>query len=177
MLIRKIFIQVEILKKHMKDDHMRNAQLKPAYNVQIGVESEYISDTTTLIPLLGNMKNKLNSQYSKIVADSRYESKENYIYLEDNNQIPYIKPQTYEKWKNKSFKNDIIKRENMEYDAINYTYICHNNKFKKAVGKHLLPAIKPRLRYMNVMIALIVLVNLNVQKQREIVRCLYQKHL
>ena len=26
----------------MKEDHMRNGQLKPAYNVQIGVESEYI---------------------------------------------------------------------------------------------------------------------------------------
>ena len=27
---------------HMKDDHMKNAQLKPGYNVQIGVDSENI---------------------------------------------------------------------------------------------------------------------------------------
>jgi len=27
---------------HMKEDHMRNSQLKPVYNVQIGVEGEYI---------------------------------------------------------------------------------------------------------------------------------------
>ena len=27
---------------HMKEDHMRNSQLKPGYNVQIGVEGEYI---------------------------------------------------------------------------------------------------------------------------------------
>lgn len=27
---------------HVKDDPMRNAQVKPRYNVQIGVESEYI---------------------------------------------------------------------------------------------------------------------------------------
>ena len=27
---------------HMKDDYMRNAQLKPGYNVQIGVDSENI---------------------------------------------------------------------------------------------------------------------------------------
>lgn len=27
---------------HMKEDHMRNAQLKPGYNVQIGFDSEYI---------------------------------------------------------------------------------------------------------------------------------------
>ena len=26
---------------HMKEDHMRNAQLKPGYNVQFGVEGEY----------------------------------------------------------------------------------------------------------------------------------------
>lgn len=30
---------------HMKDDHMRNVQLKPGYNVQIGVDSEYIVST------------------------------------------------------------------------------------------------------------------------------------
>ena len=30
---------------HMKDDHMRNAQLKPGYNVQIAVDSEYIVAT------------------------------------------------------------------------------------------------------------------------------------
>lgn len=43
----------------MKDDYMRNGQLKPGYNLQIGVVSEYIcaydifsnpSDSKTLIP-------------------------------------------------------------------------------------------------------------------------------
>ena len=28
--------------EYMKYDHMRNAQLKPGYHVQIGVDSEYI---------------------------------------------------------------------------------------------------------------------------------------
>ena len=46
---------------HMKEDYMRNGQLKPGYNIQIGVESEYIvgvssfsnrSDVGTLIPFL-----------------------------------------------------------------------------------------------------------------------------
>ncbi|SQB38703.1 ISCpe5, transposase [Clostridium perfringens] len=44
---------------HMKEDHMKNGQLKPDYNIQIGVEGEYIvgvdvsserSDQLTLIP-------------------------------------------------------------------------------------------------------------------------------
>ena len=30
------------IRDSMKDDHMRNAQLKPGYNVQIAVDSEYI---------------------------------------------------------------------------------------------------------------------------------------
>ena len=49
----------------MKEDHMLNGQLKPGYNVQIGVESEYIvgvglfpnpTDTTTLIPFLERIR-------------------------------------------------------------------------------------------------------------------------
>lgn len=122
---------------HMKDDHMRNGQLKPAYNVQIAVESEYVTgvgifddrnDIATLIPMLNNMKEKLGHKYLNVIADSGYESEENYLYLEANEQIPYIKPQTYEKWKKRNFKNDISKRENMRYDAESDFYICHNNR-------------------------------------------------
>lgn len=128
---------------HMKDDHMRNAQLKPAYNVQIGVESEYVtgvgifqdrSDIATLIPFMKEMELNLGSCYENIIADSGYESEENYLYLEENKQNYYIKPQTYEKWKKKSFKNDISKRENMRYDAEKDEYICHNGKQLKPVG-------------------------------------------
>lgn len=95
---------------HMKDDHMRNAQLKPAYNVQIGVESEYVvgagifqdrADTNTLIPFLKDMESKLDNRFKNIIADSGYESEENYLYLEKNKQKYYIKPQTYDKWKKK----------------------------------------------------------------------------
>jgi len=122
---------------HMKDDHMKNGQLKPGYNVQIAVESEYVTgvgifqdrnDIATLIPMINNMQEKIGHKYLNIIADSGYESEENYLYLENNDQIPYIKPQTYEKWKKKSFKNDISKRENMAYDSETDTYTCHNGK-------------------------------------------------
>ena len=128
---------------HMKDDHMRNAQLKPAYNVQIAVESEYVvgvgifqdrSDTATLIPFLKDMKTWLGSSCKNVIADSGYESEENYLFLEGNNQKYYIKPQTYEIWKKKSFKNDISKRENMIYDEEKDEYTCHNGKKLKKIG-------------------------------------------
>jgi len=128
---------------HMKDDHMRNAQLKPAYNVQIGVESEYITgigvfqdrnDIATLIPFLNDMESKLKTRYENIIADSGYESEENYLYLEEKGQTCYIKPQSYEQWKKKSFKNDISKRENMFYNAETDEYTCHNKKQLKPIG-------------------------------------------
>ncbi|WP_238907699.1 transposase, partial [Clostridium sp. YIM B02506] len=122
---------------HMKDDHMRNGQLKPAYNVQVAVESEYVTgigifsdrnDIATLIPMISNMQEKTRQKYQNVIADSGYESEENYLFLESNNQVPYIKPQTYEKWKKRSFKNDISKRENMKYDDKSDLYFCHNGR-------------------------------------------------
>ncbi|MCX7858410.1 MAG: IS1182 family transposase [Deltaproteobacteria bacterium] len=128
---------------HMKDDHMRNSQLKPGYNVQIGVESEYVTavevfqdrnDIATLIPFLESIKVNLGSRFKNVIADSGYESEENYLYLEDKEQNCYIKPQTYEQWKKKSFKNDISKRENMIYNEEIDEYTCHNGKQLKPSG-------------------------------------------
>ena len=127
---------------HMKDDHMRNAQLKPGYNVQIGVDSEYIvaadifqdrNDVWTLVPFLKTMEEKLGFRYPGVTADSGYESEEGYTYLRETGQAPYIKPQTYEKWKKRSFKKDISKRENMEYEENTDTYTCHAGKKLKPI--------------------------------------------
>jgi len=63
-----------------------------------------------------------------VTADSGYESEEAYTYLRSAKQKPYIKPQTYEKWKKQSFKQDISKRENMGYDEKTDTYTCHAGK-------------------------------------------------
>lgn len=66
----------------MKEDAMCNGQLKPAYNVQHGVDSEYIVwldlsahpiDTMTLIPFLKEMESCLPFKYQDIVADAGYE--------------------------------------------------------------------------------------------------------
>lgn len=92
---------------HMKDDHMGNAQLKPGYNVQLDVESEYIvaadifqnlNDVWTLVPFLKTLEKELGFRCPSVTADSGYESEESYSYLREQNQKPYIKPQTYEKW-------------------------------------------------------------------------------
>lgn len=127
----------------MKDDHMKNGQLKAAYNVQLGVENEYIvgvsifdkaNDLNTLIPFLDNLYKNLSARYKNIIADSGYESEENYIYLEEKGHTCYIKPQSYEQSKKRSYKMDISKRENMTYDEKADEYTCYNGKKLKSIG-------------------------------------------
>ena len=126
---------------HMKEDHMQNGQLKPGYNIQIGVEGEYIvgvdvsserSDQLTLIPFLDKLDEDLPMKFENVIADAGYESEENYNYLSEHNQNSYIKPQTYEKSKSKKSKRDISKRENMTYISEDDYYIC-------SLGNKLMP--------------------------------------
>lgn len=127
---------------HLKEDHMRNAQLKPAYNLQLAVEGEYItgldisserSDQLTLIPLLEKMERDLGCSYGDVTADAGYESEENYTYFENKGQTCYIKPQNYERSQTRKFKNNMALRENMQYDADKDEYTCQNGKKLKAV--------------------------------------------
>lgn len=121
----------------MKEDAMLNGQLKPAYNLQHGVDSEYITwidisakptDTGTLIPFLKDMEKHLSFRYQEIVADAGYESEENYLFLEKNGQSSFIKPMNYEISKTRNYKKDIGKIENMEYDPEKDSYRCQNRK-------------------------------------------------
>jgi len=120
----------------MKEDSMRNGQLKPAYNLQHGVDSEYIvwldisqktTDTPTLIPFLKKIGQGLGFKYTNIVADAGYESEENYLFIEGNGQTAFIKPANYEISKTRKYQKDISRFENMSYDADNDCYICKNN--------------------------------------------------
>ena len=127
----------------MKEDAMKNGQLKPAYNVQFGIDAEYIvwisagpqcTDTTMLIPFLESLQGNLKRIYEKIIADSGYESEENYLYLEKHGQLAFIKPSNYEISKTRKYKTDISRKENMSYDSINDVYLCSNGKKLKVSG-------------------------------------------
>lgn len=127
----------------MKEDAMGNGQLKPAYNLQHGVDSEYITwltigpqptDTTTLIPFLKEAEEHLKFKYKNITADAGYESEENYLFLEENGQLSYIKPGNYEISKTRKYRNDIGKIENMAYDAETDRYTCANGR--KLIADH-----------------------------------------
>ena len=126
----------------MKEDHMRNGQLKPGYNVQVGVNSEYITgievfsnrtDYGTLEPFLRSMEKKHGKKYQKVTADAGYESMDNYLYLEENGQISFIKPQNHDQLKTKKYRSQIGRAENMAYDADTDVYTCAEGKALKLI--------------------------------------------
>ena len=121
----------------MKDDHMRNGQLKPGYNVQIAVNSEYITgievfsnrtDYGTLEPFLRKLERRHGKKYSKISTDSGYESEGNYLYLEGNGQVSFIKPQNHDQAQTKKYRSQIGRMENMTYNDAADTYTCAMGK-------------------------------------------------
>ena len=126
---------------HLKEDHMRNAQLKPGYNIQFGIEGEYItgvsvssqrSDQLTLIPFMENLRSR-GIAYTDVTADAGYESEENYTYFENIETECCIKPQNYERSKTKKFKSNMALRENMAYDPELDEYTCQAGKKLRAV--------------------------------------------
>ena len=127
---------------HMKEDHMKNGQLKPGYNVNVATVSEYIignyisadrTDTKTFIPFLEKLCKK--HPVKRVTVDSGYESEENYRYVDGSEQLSlFVKPSNHEQKKKKKYKNDIGRRENMPYNAEKDEYTCANGKQLKAVG-------------------------------------------
>lgn len=118
---------------HLKDNHMNNGQLKPAYNVQIATNNQYVlatsifpnpTDTRTLIPFVNHMLPFLsNCRY--IVADAGYGSEENYTFIEDEALIPY---NTLEKEQKRSYQLNPFNIMNWPYSAENDVYFCPNNR-------------------------------------------------
>jgi transposase len=121
----------------LKDDHMRNGQLKPAYNLQVAVESEYIvgidisneaSDMYTLKPLLERLKSNYLWSFDNVICDAGYESEENYNYLKQEGYKAYIKPSNYEYSKTRKFKREMEFRSRMEYVSEGDYFICPGNR-------------------------------------------------
>ncbi|WP_229683026.1 IS1182 family transposase [Virgibacillus oceani] len=122
----------------MKDDHMRNGQLKAGYNVQLATEGQYAlaydvypnpTDTRTFIPFLDNIEERFFELPKYIVADAGYGSEQNYEDVIENRQrIPLITYNQYRKEKKKKYKNNAFNTATWEYDEKNDTFTCPNGK-------------------------------------------------
>lgn len=117
----------------MKEDSMKNGQLKPGYNVQIGTEHQFIlgysvhqrpTDTRCFIPHLEKIKAQFGKLPGTIIADAGYGGEENYDYLEFNEREAIVKYSTYHREKSKAWQEDISKIDNWTYHSKEDTWIC-----------------------------------------------------
>jgi transposase len=120
---------------HMKEDHMRNGQLKAGYNIQIGVSNEYIlhvdvfqdrSDYQTLIPFLEGYKKAYGFYPKYPVADAGYGGLKNYRYLKLNDMGLYQKYSMYSKdTSDKKYSSDPTRPVNFKKDECGNYYDEH----------------------------------------------------
>jgi hypothetical protein len=117
----------------MKEDHMKNGQLKPAYNTQISTQEQFVlkydiyqerNDTGTYISHLEGYYSNYNTYPEEVVADAGYGSEENYDFLEQNNITGYVKYNLFYKEQKRKFKNDISRVENLYYNEKEDYFIC-----------------------------------------------------
>jgi len=120
----------------MKDDHMRNGQLKAGYNWQISTSNQYIvnydifhnpTDTLTLPDHLNAYKELYNQSPNVVVADAGYGSEQNYEYLEKEEVEAFVKYNYFhkeQKAKGKIKPKDVFKPEHLYYDEQSDYFIC-----------------------------------------------------
>ena len=124
----------------MKEDHMKNGQLKSAYNTQISTEEQFIThysihqtpgDTTILISHLESFQNQYDKQSKVAVADAGYGSEENYEFMEGANIEAYVKYNYFHKEQKRSFKNNLFLTQNLFYNKKEDYFVC-------PMGQHLI---------------------------------------
>jgi len=138
----------------MKEDHMKNGQLKPGYNVQMATENQFIlfytihqrpADTRCFIPHFEKLKASTLPMPKTVVADAGYGSEENYLYAlgedddADEERFEYLIPYgTYIKEQKRKYKKDIKNAKNWTYIEEDDCFICPNGRrvlFKRYQNK------------------------------------------
>jgi transposase len=126
----------------MKEDHMRNGQLKPAYNVQASTERQYIvnytleqttTDTTTLKDHIDEHIASYGQPPESLTADAGYGSEENYDFLEEKGIAAFVKYNYFDKEINEK-KPNAFHADNLAYDPGTDTYTCPIGQSMEHIG-------------------------------------------
>jgi transposase len=122
----------------MKEDHMKNGQLKPGYNVQLGTENRFVvgfsvhqrpGDSTCLVPHLEELRARWGRLPGNVIADAGYGSEENYAYLEGNGIGTYVKYGTFDR--------EQKKRRTDPFAASAFVYDPQRDEFRCPAGRRL----------------------------------------
>ena len=125
----------------MKEDPMKNGQLKPGYNVQLGTENQFIlfyfihqrpTDTRCFIPHLEKLAASSLPMPKTVVADAGYGSEENYLYAigdEKEKRFDFLIPYgTYLFEQRRAYKNDLKNAKNWAYDEKKDSFTCPDGR-------------------------------------------------
>lgn len=127
----------------MKEDHMMNGQLKPAYNVQISTENQIITnysihqrpgDTATLIPHLSQFYRHYGKLPGRLVADAGYGSEHNYKYVEQFDIEVFVKYNYFHKEQKRKFKNNPFYPSNLYYNEDKKYLVCPMGQIMNFIG-------------------------------------------
>jgi transposase len=126
----------------MKEDYMKNGQLKPGYNVQISTNNQYIvnyshhpnpNDTNTLPSHVEQFNKLYQGLPYAVVADAGYGSEENYTLMEKLGIEAYIKYNSFNKEQHKA--TDKI-TSNLYYSKEQDCYYCPMGQKMSFIGTH-----------------------------------------
>ncbi len=130
----------------MKEDHMKNGQLKPGYNVQISTSNQFVvnyslhqnpTDTKTLIPHVEQHKAMYDEVPQVQIADAGYGSEENYQYLKDQHIEAYIKHNYFDKEQKRNYIPKYpFAPEHLHYNSTRDIYICPMGQHMSRIGEH-----------------------------------------
>ena len=127
----------------LKEDAMNNGQTKPAYNLQIGTENQFITDfmlfpnptdTLTMIPFLSSYSSRYDRLPRESCADAGYGSEENYSFMDANGMEAYVKYNYFHKELKKPFREDIFRLENLYYNKEQDYFVCPMGQHMERVG-------------------------------------------
>jgi transposase len=118
---------------------------KPAYNVQVGTEGQFIvgfsvhdqaGDTGCLIPHLDQVQQNTGGRLpKKVVADAAYGSEENYAFLEQHGAGNYLKYNTFYQ-DTHHYRDPAVLRAH-QFRAENFTYEVASDTFSCPAGQPL----------------------------------------
>ena len=117
----------------LKEDAMLNGQTRPACNVRISTENQFIThygiyqrpgDTAVLIPCLRSFHDTCGFHSSEICAGSGYGSEENYGFMSGSGMKPCVRYNMFHKEMKTAFKNSAFKADNMFCNAAGDFCVC-----------------------------------------------------
>lgn len=128
----------------MKEDHMKNGQLKPGYNIQISTSNQYIvnytihpnpTDTRTLAGHLAQHEASFGKTPKTLTADAGYGSEENHALLEGKDIEGYVKYGMFDKEQKKSY----VDKKPFSVDKLHYNsqqdcYMCPMGQEMHCIG-------------------------------------------